>query len=276
MNQGFFRFHLDKYRTETLKNNKKAQVMCVASGKGGVGKTFFTTNFAKYLDSKGKKVLLIDCDVYLSNCYLSFGVTPGKDLFDLIDGDDFSECVTKVGGIDLISGRNGNEIDSEGDYVKTILSMIQSLEFSYDYILLDCPAGIDNKVLSLMAYCDERVLLLNPNKYSLTDAYSLIKTLRLRYGVKFFKTIINRCDEARVGKDLTTRLINTCHSFLPDVTVQNIGDIPTYVGVQSIEAEINSTYTNLNNVFHLLNDKEAEGSEYYLQSNLEMEFQVSF
>jgi len=276
MNQGFFRFHLDKYRTETLKNNKKAQVMCVASGKGGVGKTFFTTNFAKYLDSKGKKVLLIDCDVYLSNCYLSFGVTPGKDLFDLIDGDDFSECVTKVGGIDLISGRNGNEIDSEGDYVKTILSMIQSLEFSYDYILLDCPAGIDNKVLSLMAYCDERVLLLNPNKYSLTDAYSLIKTLRLRYGVKFFKTIINRCDEARVGKDLTTRLINTCHSFLPDVTVQNIGDIPTYVGEQSIEAEINSTYTNLNNVFHLLNDKEAEGSEYYLQSNLEMEFQVSF
>jgi len=276
MNQGFFRFHLDKYRTETLKNNKKAQVMCVASGKGGVGKTFFTTNFAKYLDSKGKKVLLIDCDVYLSNCYLSFGVTPGKDLFDLIDGDDFSECVTKVGGIDLISGRNGNEIDSEGDYVKTILSMIQSLEFSYDYILLDCPAGIDNKVLSLIAYCDERVLLLNPNKYSLTDAYSLIKTLRLRYGVKFFKTIINRCDEARIGKDLTTRLINTCYSFLPDVTVQNIGDIPTYVGEQSIEAEINSTYTNLNNVFHLLNDKEAEGSEYYLQSNLEMEFQVSF
>ena len=276
MNQGLFRFHLDRYRTNSIGSTQKAKVMCVASGKGGVGKTFFTTNFSKYLDSKRKRVLLIDCDVYLSNCYLSLGVTPGKNLFDLMDGDKFTDCITRVGGIDLISGRSGNDIGDESDYVKTILGLIQSLEYSYDYILLDCPAGIDSKILSLMAYCDQRIILLNPNKYSLTDAYSLIKTMRVRYGVRSFYGIVNRCDKTQLSSELLSRLINTCHAFLPDIKIKNIGQIPIFANDESNILEKNSTHQNLSNIFNLLNDNEGTDSKFCLQNSLEMDFQVSF
>ena len=276
MSNDLFRYHLDKYRTNGRSPERKSKVISIASGKGGVGKTFFSTNFAKFLDSKKRKVLLIDCDVYLSNCYLSLGVTPGKDLFDLHDGELFHNCVTKVGGIDLISGRSGNEHKEDVDYVKTILSLVQSLEYSYDYILLDCPAGIDSKILSLMAYCDERIVLMNPNKYSLTDAYSLIKTLRLNYGVKEFKTVTNRSDNLLAEKEINERLTNTCMTFLPDVRIKNIGSISRLDNHITNEAERISLRNNLCNIFEFFNDKEATDSEFYLQKGLEMEFQVTF
>ena len=276
MSNDLFRYHLDKYRTNGRFPEIKSKVISIASGKGGVGKTFFSTNFAKFLDSKNKKVLLIDCDVYLSNCYLSLGVTPGKDLFDLHDGEPFHNCVTKVGGIDLISGRSGNEHGEDVDYVKTILSLVQSLEYSYDYILLDCPAGIDSKILSLIAYCDERIVLMNPNKYSLTDAYSLIKTLRLNYGVKEFKTVTNRSDSLKVEKEINERLTNTCMTFLPDVRIKNIGSISRLDKHISNEAERISLRNNLCNIFEFFNDKETTDSDFYLQKGLEMEFQVTF
>jgi flagellar biosynthesis protein FlhG len=276
MNQGLFRFHLDRYRSNETIKNVKARVISVASGKGGVGKTFFTTNFARYLGTMNKKVLLIDCDVYLSNCYLSLGVTPRKDLFDLMEGDSFSDCITNVGGIDLVSGRSGNEDGHDGDYVQTILSLIQSLEYTYDYILLDCPAGIDSRILSLMAYSDERVVLLNPNKYSLTDAYSVVKTLRKKYGVKSFNTVVNKCSAVRDAKDVNRRLLGTCLSFLPDVKIRGIGQIPLYSDKQNFSEEFNSTCKELSNIFQLLHDNGLEGSDFCLQNNLEMEFQVSF
>ena len=276
MDQGLFRFHLDKYRTAGDKVSEKASVMAIASGKGGVGKTFFSTNLARFLAAEKKKVLLIDCDVYLSNCYLSLGVTPDKDLFDLVEGDSFLNCVTDVDGVHLISGRSGCENGENEKYVKTILGLIQSLEHSYDFIILDCPAGIDSKILSLMTYCDERIVLMNPNKYSLTDAYSLIKTLRLKFGVMDFSTIINKCSNKNESQEINLRLNGTCLSFLPDVRLKFLGNIPKYEHFHGAREERISSCNKLSNIFRLLNDRNVEGGECYLQNNLKMEFQVSF
>ena len=272
MNEGQFRKKMDEYRSSL---RSKASVIAVASGKGGVGKTFFTTNLAKYLESEGQRVLIIDCDVYLSNCYLHFGVTPEKDIFDLINGDDIAKCITNVGGIDLISGRSGDEFNKNIDYVKTILGVTQSLEFKYDYILLDCPAGIDSKILSLMTYCDERLVILNPNKYSLTDGYSLIKTLRLHYGVKEFSLIVNKCDSINECSHFSRRIDNTCMSFLPDVKVQMLGRLPTIINRCREKDSSQEISKNLGNVVSLLNDKRKTGP-IWLSHDLKTEFQVSF
>lgn len=278
MNEYLFRKNIEKYRTELdekFVEKKKAKVLSIASGKGGVGKTFFSTNFARFLESINRKVLLIDCDVFLSNCYLSLGVTPSRDIFDLIDGEEIGSCITTVGNIDLLSGRSGNDTGaSSEEYVKTILGVIQSCEFCYDYILLDCPAGIEGKILSLMAFADERVLVMNPDKYSLTDAYSLIKTLRTKYGVLDYITIVNKCDSIEDEQEMFNRIISTCQTFLPDVRVCNRGSIPNYKN-KSFEQEKNSTSKFFNNLFFHLDDIYKDHG-LVGHKKMEMDFHLSF
>ena len=279
MNKNLFRRNIDKYRSDvsaTKAGFNKARVFSVASGKGGVGKTFFSTNFARFLEMNNKKVLLIDCDVFLSNCYLSLGVTPTKDLFDLIRGEDISNCITSVGNIDLLSGRSGNDTGiSSSEYTKMILGVIQSSESKYDFIILDCPAGIENKILSLMAYADERVIVMNPDKYSFTVSYSLIKTLRSKYGVLDFNAVINKCDTLDDESNIFGRIISTCHTFLPDVKVRSKGRIPRIENkINSLE-ENSTTYKIFNNLFSHLDDSCIE-SGLFGQHQMKMEFHLSF
>ena len=175
MSSSDFRRLVDKYRVMEIKERQKFFRSPVV--KVELERLFFT-NIARHIADKGEKVLLIDCDVYLSNCYLSLGVTPARNIFDLINGFPLHDCITHINGVDLLSGTSGIDIESDANFVETVIRVIQSLDSQYDYIILDCPAGLEKRMLSLMSFSDERLLVLNPNKYSLTDCYGLIKTLR--------------------------------------------------------------------------------------------------
>ena len=133
--------------------SKTAHTISITSGKGGVGKTFFSVSFATLLASKGYKVLLIDCDFNLSNCFLALNITPEKDLLDFHRGENLEKCLYKYKNLSLLSGRNGdNDIFSEKiNLVDTILKSIVSLESEFDFIVLDSPAGIEEQALSINA-----------------------------------------------------------------------------------------------------------------------------
>ena len=273
MSRSDFRQLVDKYRLHGV--NGKAKVLSVASGKGGVGKTFFSTNIAKHIADEGKKVLLIDCDVYLSNCYLSLGVTPSRNIFDLLNGVPLEECITQINGVDLLSGTSGIEIESDVNFVETVIRVIQSLDSRYDFIILDCPAGIERRMLSLMSFSDERLLVLNPDKYSLTDCYGLIKTLRKTHGVSSFSLVVNKCDDIFCEKNVTRSILNTCNSFLPDVSVKPLGRIEQMREIELADREKISTAEVWSNIFSYLIDRDFIATEKRNFSVEEEAFQVS-
>ena len=225
--------------------------------------------------NEGKRVLLIDCDVYLSNCYLSLGVTPAKNIFDLINGAPLEHCITQINGVDLISGTSGVDIESDVNFVETVIRVIQSLDSQYDYIILDCPAGLEKRMLSLMSFSDDRLLVLNPNKYSLTDCYGLIKTLRKTHGVNSFSLVVNKCDDHSAENNVTRSILNTCHSFLPDVSVKPLGRIELLRDVELADRAKISSAEVWSNIFSYLIDRDFNATEKRIFSVEEEAFQVS-
>jgi ATPases involved in chromosome partitioning len=88
------------------KTNENVKIYSVLSGKGGVGKTNFSVNFGIKLNQKGKRVLIIDADVGMTNANIILGIPVRNNLFDLIKGDKtIGEVIVKSPyGVDLLSG----------------------------------------------------------------------------------------------------------------------------------------------------------------------------
>ncbi|MEM6681690.1 MAG: AAA family ATPase, partial [Pseudomonadota bacterium] len=88
-----------------------AKMITVASGKGGVGKTWFSITLASALAHEGRKVLLFDGDLGLANVDVQLGLVPDKDLGDLLAGDaPLADCVTRyeAAGFDVLAGKSGS------------------------------------------------------------------------------------------------------------------------------------------------------------------------
>ena len=95
-------------------------IISVASGKGGVGKTCITINLAASLSAKGRKVLVIDCDLGLANIDIMLGINPRRNLKDVIFGDvDVHEVVLGQGGLRLAPRKLGSEGDGAASFTRT-------------------------------------------------------------------------------------------------------------------------------------------------------------
>ena len=91
------------------KTDKEPKIICISSGKGGVGKSNFTTNTALELIKRGKKVIIIDADLGLANVEILLGVVSKKNFSDLINsGANIKDIITVTNNdIGLISGGSG-------------------------------------------------------------------------------------------------------------------------------------------------------------------------
>ncbi len=177
------------------KTLQKATTISITAGKGGVGKTSVAVKWAKTLASQGFKVLLIDCDYNLSNTVVKLGLPVTNDFYDLITAKkEFTDCVFKMGSFHLLAGCNGNiEIFKRGlELDRIIIDILVTHEREYDYIILDCPAGISKETLTLNAYSDYRFVVVTPDKSSVTDSYSLIKILNKEFGVNDYHLLVNK------------------------------------------------------------------------------------
>lgn len=205
----------NKYQSK--KTNLKAKTISITAGKGGVGKTSVSVKFAKMLADNGFKVLLLDCDYNLSNTVVKLGLPVTNHFYDLISAQkEFDECVYKEGNLHLLSGCNGNidlfnkslEID------RIIIDILVNHEKDYDYIILDCPAGITKETLTLNAYSDYRFVVITPDKSSVTDSYSLIKILNKEFGVNDNHLLVNKVSSETQYQRMVKTLSETVETFL--------------------------------------------------------------
>jgi len=180
----------------------KSQVICIASGKGGTGKTMVAANLAVLLAKQGLKVLLIDADFGLANSHLILGLEPEHDVSSVFTGEKtVSEIIIEgPGGLKLVPGGSGfSELAMLGDEkFLQLIKGLHELEDKADIILVDLPAGINPQVMCLLNAAHELIIVTTPEVTSLVDAYALIKSLTKMSENIAPQIIINRSkDKAR-------------------------------------------------------------------------------
>ena len=205
-------------------------VFSVTSGKGGVGKTNIAVNLALCLVKAGKRVLLLDADLGLANVDVLLGLTPQKNLFHLFhEGAKLADILFPTPyGFSILPASSGmSEMLklSTGQKLE-LLEAVDDLENAVDCMIVDTGAGISDNVLYFNLAAQYRMVVLTPEPTSLTDAYALIKVLKLNHGVEHFKVVVNMAPDTRAAKDMFLRLHLACDHFLSGVSLDFVGAIP--------------------------------------------------
>lgn len=208
---------------------QKTRSLSITSGKGGVGKSTLTAHLAFELQRLGKKVLIFDGDLGMGNMDIMFGVRPRFTICDVLrDQIPVAEVICPVTpNISLIAGGSGlSQMQNLSNYDRLlILEKLNSLDLSFDYLLIDTAPGIDNNVLYLNAAAEEILVVLTPEPASLTDAYALIKVLNQEKKIHHFSILCNKVKSDPEGLKVYERLSNVCAQFLY-VSLDYKGAIP--------------------------------------------------
>jgi len=172
-----------------------ARVIVITSGKGGVGKTTTTANIGASLAEKGHKVLLIDTDIGLRNLDVVMGLENRivYDLIDVIEGRcRISQALIKDKRCQNLVLLPAAQIRDKNDVnVDQMKELISSLKDSFDYILIDCPAGIEQGFKNAIAAANEAVVVTTPEVSATRDADRIIGLLEAA-GIKNPRLVINR------------------------------------------------------------------------------------
>ena len=137
--------------------------IAVVSGKGGVGKSNFSTNFATLLAKDGKKVVILDMDIGMGNIHILIGENVKCSLKDYLEGNLSIQEVMYEGPNDLqyISGGSGMSaiLEWSGEMFNRLIEAFEHLQKSFDYILFDMGAGIASWSLDLLTSVDEIIVI---------------------------------------------------------------------------------------------------------------------
>lgn len=209
---------IDNERIKSGAKMKNARIIAVTSGKGGVGKTCVTVNMAANLIKEGKKVLIIDADLGLSNVEILLGMTPSATLRDLIRNKKEINDIIINGPfeIDFISGGNGFvELSELSDIeIDEIIAKFHMLDELYDIILVDTGAGISKNVISFLRISDDILVVTTPEPTAMTDAYSIIKILNEKKEDARIGLVVNRVKNGDEYKHALNILTSTAKKFL--------------------------------------------------------------
>ncbi len=216
--------HLPATRRITL-----GRTVAVASGKGGVGKTWFAATLAHALARRGRRVLLFDADLGLANVDIQLGLTPRHDLGAVASGTvTMAQAVERfvpggqdtVGqggaGFDVLAGSSGSgalsALDAAG--VERLLAALATTAAGYDHVLLDLGAGLDRAVRRMSAWADTLLVIATEEPTSLTDAYAALKLHAADRPGGDARLVVNQVSSPAAGARTAAALERACTAFL--------------------------------------------------------------
>jgi septum site-determining protein MinD len=190
---------------------KRGRAIVVTSGKGGVGKTTTTANTGAALAATGASVVLVDADVGLRNLDIVMGLEARvrHHVLDVLEGkaslEDALVADKRVPALRLLAAAQTREKDD----VDTLAfrDLIASLRERFDYVLIDCPAGIEKGFANAIVGADEAIIVCTPEVSAVRDADRVVGLLGDERSVKL---IVNRLRPALVrrGKMLSVDDVN--------------------------------------------------------------------
>ena len=185
------------------------EIIVVTSGKGGVGKTTTTANIGAGLASLGQKVLVIDTDLGLRNLDVVMGLE-NRIVYNLVDVIEGS-CRLKQAVIRDKRHENLHLLPSAQTKDKSAVSPEQMIKLTselreeYDYVLLDCPAGIEQGFQNAIAGADRAIVVTTPEVSSM-----------LFYSYNCFQTMLST----------EIMILNQIHSLLIQKTMKFLETVP--------------------------------------------------
>jgi flagellar biosynthesis protein FlhG len=208
------------------------RIVAVASGKGGVGKTWFAVTLAHALARQGRRVLLFDGDLGLANVDIQLGLMPALDLGSVLAGRaSLTEATLHhaEGDFDIVVGRSGSGALSTLDpaALERVLEALRAAAGRYDLVLLDLGAGLDRSVRRMAAWADALLVLATEEPTSLTDAYAVLKLHAADRGddrgAGAASVVVNQAASRPGGERTYATLARACATFL--------GHAPPLLGV---------------------------------------------
>ncbi|KJR42651.1 septum site-determining protein MinD [Candidatus Magnetoovum chiemensis] len=180
-----------------------ARVIVITSGKGGVGKTTIVANLGTALAVSGRKVLTIDADIGLRNLDMILGLEKRivYDLVDVVEGAVKVEksFVKDKRGLPLFLLPAAQTKNKDAVKPEQFKAIIESIRDEFDYILIDCPAGIEGGFRTASTPADEAIVVVNPEVSSVRDADRIIGLLE-SMDKSNIKLIVNRIRAHQVKK----------------------------------------------------------------------------
>lgn len=172
------------------------KVIVITSGKGGVGKTTATANLGSGLAQMGKTVVLVDTDIGLRNLDLVLGLE-NRIVFDLVDVVEgkcrsFRQALIRdkrFENLQILASAQSRDKDAVKP--EQMKALCQELKGAFDFVLLDCPAGIEMGFKNAIAGADEAIVVTNPEVSAVRDADRIVGLLEASE-IKPIRLLLNR------------------------------------------------------------------------------------
>jgi septum site-determining protein MinD len=171
------------------------EAIVITSGKGGVGKTTSSANIATALALLGKKVCMVDTDIGLRNLDVVMGLE-NRIIFDLVDVVQ-ERCRLEQA---LVKDKRFDELyllpaaqtkDKQAVEPEDVKKLVTELKKTHDFVIIDCPAGIEHGFRNAVAGADKAIVVTTPENAAVRDADRVIGLLD-KSGIHSPKLIINR------------------------------------------------------------------------------------
>ena len=205
--------------TLPIQNQTRNNIIAIASGKGGVGKTWFSISLAGVLAKMEQRVLLFDGDLGLANLDIQLGLMAKHDLGNVLAGRvTLNQAVMSFsrGEFDIIPGRSGS-----GSFANLGMNQLRNLahELSilaqqYDTVIIDLGAGVENTVRKLSHVANKVIVIITDEPTSLTDGYALIKLTHSEKAHTDLAIVANMAHSTKSGERTYGTLLKACQGFL--------------------------------------------------------------
>ena len=207
------------------------KIITIVSGKGGVGKSTFSANIATYLAMMGKKTLLIDADITMSNLDIIMGIQD-RVLFnasDIINNRcNGNKAIIKdvSPNLDFLSGAMSIGDDLQ-KIVTGICELLQGIKDQYDFILADCPSGVDITVKELAKISNSTIVITTPDITAIRDA-GRVAALIYEGKNSEVRLVVNRVRPKLIEKGLAPDI----DEIIDNTEVRLLGLVPEDVKIQ--------------------------------------------
>ena len=194
-------------------------MIAVASGKGGVGKTWFSITLAQALSGMRCKTLLFDGDLGLANVDIQLGLMVPHDLGSVITGEKTLNQIishSNTGRFDVIAGRSGSAglASMPIGRLQILGEDLSLISNSYDKVILDMGAGVERPIRMLSSLARKIIVICTEEPTSLTDAYAYIKIMTMQYPEHDINIVVNQANSEREGQRTCETLLKACQNFL--------------------------------------------------------------
>ncbi|MFC5702115.1 MinD/ParA family protein [Cohnella faecalis] len=215
--------------TRDIPKSTTTRILTVTSGKGGVGKSNFSLNFAMALQRRGYSVLVFDADIGLGNIDVLLGTPAKYNLIHLLKGEKtiWEIVQTGPGGLQFIAGGSGFQdlVRLSEDQLEYFAEQIGKLHGHVDYLLFDTGAGLSKETTRFITAAEEAFVVTTPEPTSITDAYALIKMMKTMGHDVPFRLVVNRVSDEREGRQTSDNFRQVADKYL-GMDIPVLGYIP--------------------------------------------------